>query len=88
MALDGSLESTRFPYLPLGLTLENRSVQVEVLLDTGFDGDVAVPPGLVMNGEPPDDYLVWALADGSEVLAPAFLGRARLGPFPEFLVLS
>lgn len=51
---------------------------MEALLDAGFDGDIAVPPDLVTNGEIPDEYLIWTLADGSEVLAPAFLGTARL----------
>jgi predicted aspartyl protease len=49
------LVSEHFPYLPLRLEVRGRTSAVEALLDTGFDGDVAVPPDLFANGEP-DDY--------------------------------
>jgi hypothetical protein len=49
------------------------------LLDPGFDGDVAVPPGLVTDGRPPDGYSRWTLADGSTVLTPYYVGAIRLG---------
>lgn len=61
-------------------------MHVDALLDTGFDGSVAVPPDVV-SGASPDDYLIWTLADGSQVLAAAFLGTARLGNLEPFPVL-
>ena len=51
---------------------------VDALLDTGFDGDVALPQHLVA-GVLPDGYLPWVLADGSDVLAPAYEGIVQIG---------
>jgi len=44
------LEKHRFPYLPVRLTVHDRSANVEALLDTGFDGTVVVPAHLLTNG--------------------------------------
>jgi len=76
--------SSRFPYLPLLVSVRQRSEAVEALVDTGFDGDVSVPPGTVTAGEPPDGYSPWILADGSEVLTPAYDGTVQLGSFARF----
>ena len=81
MALVRRLESTRFPYLPVHLSVGSRSVQVEALLDTGFDGHIALPAHLLADNEQPDLYVTWTMADGSEVLAPTFIGTAQLGEF-------
>ena len=51
---------------------------VDALLDTGFDGDVALPQQLVAEALP-DGYLPWVLADGSNVLAPAYEGTVQIG---------
>lgn len=74
---DHPLISARFPYLPLTLTVGEQTATIEGLLDTGFDGAVVVPAHLVTNGSPPDSYLLWTLADGSLVQAPAYLGTAK-----------
>ena len=71
--------------MPVHLESDGHQSDVEALLDTGFDGDVAVPPDLIGDGRPADGHLRWTLADGSSVLAPYYLGTAtvgRLGPFP------
>lgn len=86
MAIDRRLESLDFPYIPLRISLRNRSLNVQALLDTGFDGDVALPLGLLLNSGP-DRYTLWTLADGSEVVAPAFLGTVELGEFDALPVL-
>src|SRR5262252_9663720 len=44
-------------------TFQTASETVEALLDTGFDGDVIIPEGLMTNGKPPDSYLRFTLAD-------------------------
>lgn len=72
------LTSSRFPYVPLHLSVRQRNERIEALLDTGFDGDVAMPSEFVANGEPPDGYLPWTLADGSEALAPAYDGTVQV----------
>lgn len=82
--------SPRFPYLAVRIEVGQRDATVEALLDTGFDGDVAVPPGLVTNGHPPDGHSRWTLADGSSVLVPYYVGTvelAGLGPFPAVVIV-
>jgi predicted aspartyl protease len=61
-----------FPYILLTVAIRNREERVEALLDTGFDGDIVIPPHLLTNGTPPESYLRWTLADGSTVMAPAY----------------
>ena len=71
--------SSRFPYLPVHVAVRSARHDVEALLDTGFDGDLALPPELVMNGDPPDGHHRWRLADGSIVRAPFYVGTLRVG---------
>lgn len=72
------LIAIRFPYLPLTLVVRGRMMMVEALLDTGFNGYVIVPPGLVRDDQPPDLQQRWSLADGSPVETAAYLGPVRL----------
>ena len=81
--------SSHFPYLPLTLTVRGRIAAIEALLDTGFDGHVVVPIGLITNGMVPDGSLEWMLADGSVVQAPAYIGSVQVGSFaPVAVVIS
>jgi hypothetical protein len=59
MAMSQPLFSSHFPYLPFHLEVGHRADDVEALLDTGFDGALAVPPSLVTNGRPPTGYSRW-----------------------------
>jgi predicted aspartyl protease len=83
--------SSHFPYLPVAVVLNKRTETVEALLDTGFDGDVIIPEGLMTNGKPPDSYLRFTPADqATSVLAPAYLGRvevAELGDTGEYAAI-
>ncbi len=86
---NGRFISARFPYLKASIEVRQRHADVEALLDTGFDGDVAVPTGLVTDGQPPDGYSRWALTDGSLILVPYYQGTIRLGglgPFPATVI--
>jgi hypothetical protein len=76
--------SSRFPYVPMHLRVNRRIVEVEELLDTGFDGDVALPPALIAGDRAPDGYVRLALADGSRIFAPYYIGALRLGPMGPF----
>ena len=63
----------------LTVYINKRSETIEALLDTGFDGDIILPEGLLTNGKPPDSYLRFRLADQvTSVLAPAYLGRVEI----------
>lgn len=84
MAMNGPVASSRFPYFPMHLDVRGRSEDVEALLDTGFDGDVAMPPGLMTNSQPPDYLETWTLADGTQIVVPTFLGSAQVGGLPAF----
>jgi predicted aspartyl protease len=79
MAMTPRLESGRFPYPPLRIELRGHTYPVEALIDSGFDGYVAVPPELLAGVEAPDDYHPWILADGSQVVAPFYLGIVHVG---------
>ena len=71
--------SAHFPYIPVTVFLNKRTETVEALLDTGFDGDLIIPEGLMTNGKPPDSYLRYTLADQeTSVLAPTYLGRVEV----------
>ena len=37
------LISAHFPYIPIRIEFGHQSHEVECLLDTGFDGDIAIP---------------------------------------------
>ena len=78
--MNQQITSSRFPYLPIRLQVRQQTYEAEALIDTGFDGGIAVPPDL-LEGQPPDWYQRWTLADGSQVLAPAYLGTAQVGHF-------
>ena len=85
----GRLISPRFPYLPIRVTIGGQHMDVEALLDTGFDGDVILPPRLIDGGVPPDGHMRWTLADDSTVLTPYYLGTVRIGTMGSFnLVIS
>jgi predicted aspartyl protease len=82
---DGHLVSQRFPYLPVRLDLRLEQADFEALLDTGFDGDMAIPAQLIASKFPPDGHLRWTLADGSSVSAPYYIGSieiAQVAAFP------
>jgi predicted aspartyl protease len=79
------LTSSKYPYLPLTIHVrvssrKNIDLHTQALIDTGFSGDIVVPVTEELKQPTPDAYVTWSMADGSEVLAPIFLGRIR---FPE-----
>jgi predicted aspartyl protease len=79
------LISTRYPFLPLTILVwatrrKNLELDTQALIDTGFSGDIVVPATEELKQYSPDAYATWTMADGSEVMAPIFLGRIR---FPQ-----
>lgn len=87
MAVNPRLVSRHFPYLPIHLAMRHTRDDLDAFLDTGFDGDVAVPHTSVADGDPPDGYLSCRLADGSDVLSPFYRGTIRVGALGSFSVV-
>ncbi len=57
------------------------------MLDTGFEGDVAVTADLISVGSQPDGHVPCQLADGSEIVAPFYRGLVELGGLGAFAIL-
>jgi predicted aspartyl protease len=83
------VSSSNFPYLPIRITIRQTGVEyheqvleVEAKVDTGFDGGVVIPKDLLDQTLVAYRLLPWSLADGSEVLLPAFLGDVQIGHLP------
>jgi predicted aspartyl protease len=79
------LTSRRYPFLPLSIRVrmtksKHLELDTQALIDTGFSGDIVVPATGELKEYSPDAYATWPMADGSEVLAPIFLGTIR---FPQ-----
>jgi predicted aspartyl protease len=74
------LISFRFPYLRLRLSFggAETSIEADALVDTGFDGDIAVPPTYVPTGLLPDGFTRWGLADSSQVRTPSYVAWVSL----------
>jgi predicted aspartyl protease len=53
-------------------------LEVEALVDTGFDGALVLPGWPVPGGGSPDTHMTWRLADGSMVDAPAYAAEVHL----------
>jgi predicted aspartyl protease len=83
-----SVPSSKFPYLRIHVTIRQtpasnqQELDLEAMVDTGFDGGVVIPSNLLDPSLEPIRHLPWSLADGSEVLLPAFLGAVQIGNLP------
>lgn len=93
MAMDQQrLVSTRFPYLPIRLHIQQGGDSLEseheALLDTGFTAELVIPRSLVTNGHRPTARMRVRLGDNSEVVAPIYLVSFSLGPFGPFSVTA
>lgn len=85
-----SVTSSRFPYLPITLTVRGRSISLEAILDTGYDGDVMVPREIARDWGESEGQLPWTLIDGSRVRAPVYFGGVAvgsLGPHPAMIAV-
>lgn len=85
--MNRKITSPHFPYIPMYLYVRHRKENIEALLDTGFDGDLAVPPDFIANSEPPDGYSRWRMADGSKILVPFYVGTVRVGKARELSIV-
>jgi predicted aspartyl protease len=83
--MSNKLTSWRYPFLPLSIHVRvakrtQLDLDTQTLIDTGFSGDIVVPATKELLHSTPGAYATWTMADGSEILAPIFLGTIR---FPE-----
>lgn len=78
MAKNKVVTSSRFPYLPIKVSVK-KDFELEALVDTGYDGGVILPPKLISNGEVSGWLVDCKLADDSMVKVPAYIGSVRLG---------
>src|SRR3989338_10655869 len=79
MAKNKTVTSSRFPYLPVNISITEKEFELEALLDTGYDGGVVLPPMFITNGEVSGWLVDCKLADNSIVEVSAYLGSVRLG---------
>ncbi len=80
--------SSNFPYLPVHIQI-GRSFQtidfefdIEPLIDTGFDGGLAVPRDLIPDSVTPIGRSDWRLADETEISTFAYFGYVIIGQLP------
>ena len=87
-----STASARFPYLPVHVQIGSprhieQELDIEALVDTGFDGAVTISPGTIDPTIVPDMQFNLALADGTELFAPAYLATVRVGTLDAVLTM-
>jgi predicted aspartyl protease len=79
--------SSRFPYLPVHveiLTPEGVGFEfdIEPLVDTGFDGSLAVPTDLIPDAVTPIGQAEFRLSDETEISTFSYFGYVTLGQLP------
>jgi predicted aspartyl protease len=80
------LESAHFPFIPLRLSIGLTTVDIDALVDTGFDGDIALPASFPRFDRQPTFESRWILTDGSQVIAPGYQGSALIDSIGTFAV--
>jgi len=76
--VNGRLVTGRFPYVELTIHLPTRTISIEALLDTGFDGSIALPVAALPELDRPAGFRDWEMADGTVVRAPYIVGMANI----------
>jgi predicted aspartyl protease len=74
------LISRRLPCIPLRVHTRREDVDLDALLDTGFDGALLLPPTVLSSIPRQFGTFSGRLADGAEVLAPAYWADVSIGP--------
>jgi predicted aspartyl protease len=70
--------------VPIRIIVARQELEMEALLDTGFDGWVAMPSSSIPVGIPPDSQSMWQMADGSQAWAQIYRGMMRIGDMEPF----
>jgi predicted aspartyl protease len=79
-----AVTSSHYPYLPIHVEIFTQQTMVfefdiEPMVDTGFDGGLTVPQGLIPSSIAPFGTSEWKLADDTEVKLPAYIARVTIG---------
>ena len=79
-----AVTSSRYPYLPVHVEIFTQQTivfefDVEPMVDTGFDGGLTVPQGVILASVPPFGTSEWKLADDTEIKLPAYIARVTIG---------
>lgn len=82
-----AVTSSNFPYLKVHVLISNQQYpdhefDVEPLVDTGFDGGLAVPQQMIPATVTPAGQSMWELADGTEITAFWYFGYVTVGQLP------
>lgn len=82
--IPSAASSTRFPYLSIHVRIGNLQYpdfefDVDALVDTGFDGGLTVPQGLIPGRVYSPNRQWCEFADGNRVLVPVYLGFLTIG---------
>lgn len=71
-----------FPYLPIhiqvGIFQKKIDLDLEVLIDTGFDGGIAIPKSFTDLSTLPFVKQTWKLADSTEISVPVYAGYVQI----------
>ncbi len=86
--------SSRFPYLQMyvqlgSLNAPSFAFDTESLVDTGFDGGLAVGTNVIPHSISPDGRSTWHLADGTPITAHMYVCYVTIGhlqPVPTILI--
>jgi len=82
-----AIRSSRFPYIALHFQIGDQRApafefDVEPLVDTGFDGGLAVPQGLIPDTIAPVGRSTWYLADGTAIVVSSYFAYVTIGHLP------
>lgn len=76
-----SVSSPHVPYIPVRIEIPDAdtSLLIEALVDTGFNGEVALPAASLHARPSVLGNLDIRMADGSEISVPVYLGTIQIG---------
>jgi predicted aspartyl protease len=81
MAQHNQVISTIYPFLQIRVEVRGWRQETLALIDTGFDGALAVPSSVLNLLGDPDASTDWELADGSTSEAPSYYGGVEIVGF-------
>ena len=79
-----AVNSSEYPFLDIRVQIGDRfapdyEFEVRALVDTGFDGGLAVPRRLIPGSITPMGQSVWNLAEGTEITAFSYFCHVTIG---------